>query len=129
RWESHIASPVTYALDEAAHVHQPAYVAHLAARMLESGPADPDDEWFPYTWPAHRSLDTGTPLLGETRDVAWRSACVALTGADAILAGESNAYALCRPPGHHAARGAMGGYCYFNNAALSADYLLRAMSG
>jgi len=34
------------------------------------------------------------------------------------------AYALCRPPGHHAARSTYGGYCYLNNAALAAQSLL-----
>jgi acetoin utilization deacetylase AcuC-like enzyme len=33
------------------------------------------------------------------------------------------AYALCRPPGHHAAREAFGGSCYLNNAAIAADSL------
>jgi acetoin utilization deacetylase AcuC-like enzyme len=31
------------------------------------------------------------------------------------------AYALCRPPGHHAARASFGGYCYLNNAAIAAE--------
>ncbi|MDP9467620.1 MAG: histone deacetylase family protein, partial [Chloroflexota bacterium] len=35
------------------------------------------------------------------------------------------AYGLCRPPGHHAARGMLGGYCYFNNAAIVAEWLRR----
>jgi acetoin utilization deacetylase AcuC-like enzyme len=33
------------------------------------------------------------------------------------------AYALCRPPGHHATRARYGGFCYFNNAALAAGRL------
>ena len=125
-WAERIVAPHVYSLDLAARVHEPAYVEHLVKREIETGQADPGEEWFPYTWPAHRSLDTGTPLLGVTREVAWASACVALTAADFVLGGEPSAYALCRPPGHHAARGAMGGYCYFNNAALTADHLLRA---
>jgi acetoin utilization deacetylase AcuC-like enzyme len=118
--------PKAYPLEWATHVHEPAYVEHLVRREIEIGQMPADEEWFPYTWPAHRSLDTGTPLLGITREVAWNAACVALTGADLLLAGAPFAYALCRPPGHHAARGAMGGYCYFNNAAVAADYLLRS---
>ncbi|HYH13929.1 MAG TPA: histone deacetylase family protein, partial [Flavisolibacter sp.] len=47
----------------------------------------------------------------------------ALTGAELILEkGERVVYALCRPPGHHAAHHATGGYCYFNNAAIAAEY-------
>ncbi len=36
------------------------------------------------------------------------------------------AYALCRPPGHHATRGAYGGSCYLNNAAVAAEALRAA---
>jgi acetoin utilization deacetylase AcuC-like enzyme len=35
-------------------------------------------------------------------------------------------YALCRPPGHHAAADMAAGFCYFNNAAISAEILTRA---
>ena len=126
RWERAFVTPRDYPLGMAASVHEPAYIEFLAARELEDGAAPPDEEWFPYTWPAHRSLDTGTPLLGITRDVAWASACVAVTAADLVTDGERSVYALCRPPGHHASRGAMGGYCYFNNAALAAKRLVNA---
>ena len=40
-----------------------------------------------------------------------------------MVAGEQIAYALCRPPGHHAGRDVYGGFCYFNNAALAAERL------
>ncbi|MFW2335148.1 histone deacetylase family protein, partial [Ilumatobacter sp.] len=46
-----------------------------------------------------------------------------LTTADLVLGGEAAAYGLCRPPGHHAARAAYGGYCFFNNAAVVAHHL------
>ena len=49
----------------------------------------------------------------------------ALTASDAVLAGASFAYALVRPPGHHAERRAFGGFCYLNNAAIAANYLNR----
>ena len=135
RWRDAVISPRDFPLERAARIHDQSYIAHLQARRTETGQMAPDEEWFPYTWPHHRSLDTGTPLLGVTRDLAWASACAALTAAEVVLAGggpsggwaaaaAAAAVALCRPPGHHAARGAMGGYCYFNNAALAADRLL-----
>ena len=49
-----------------------------------------------------------------------------MTAAAIVSEGERAAYALCRPPGHHAARGTYGGYCYLNNAALAAQALLDA---
>src|SRR5207249_4149140 len=50
---------------------------------------------------------------------------VAITVAERVTGGERLAYGLCRPPGHHAARGMLGGYCYFNNAAIVAEWLRR----
>ena len=47
---------------------------------------------------------------------------MALAAADEVLAGRS-AYALARPPGHHAYRARAGGHCYLNNAALAAERL------
>jgi acetoin utilization deacetylase AcuC-like enzyme len=52
------------------------------------------------------------------------AADVAVTGARVLVEGERAALALCRPPGHHAATAAMGGYCYLNNAAIAAQYLI-----
>jgi len=105
-------------------VHDFAYVQHLRERCAESDDEGLDGEWFPYVFGRDRSLDTGTPIQRRTLDLAWRSACVALTATELVLHGAGAAYALCRPPGHHASRGASGGYCYFNNAALAAALLL-----
>jgi acetoin utilization deacetylase AcuC-like enzyme len=56
---------------------------------------------------------------------AIRSAVdVTLTAAEEIANGASAAFALCRPPGHHASRDLAGGYCYVNNAAVGAQFLL-----
>jgi acetoin utilization deacetylase AcuC-like enzyme len=46
-----------------------------------------------------------------------------MTAAEEIMAGVPVAYALCRPPGHHAERKVYGGFCYFNNAAIAAHQL------
>jgi len=48
---------------------------------------------------------------------------VALSGAAAIIDGEPLVYSLCRPPGHHAERDTYGGFCYFCNGAIAAQYL------
>ncbi len=65
----------------------------------------------------------GTPILEGTWEAAYWSAQCAVTAADVVRAGESTAYALCRPPGHHAAMDLYGGYCYLNNAAIAARSL------
>ncbi|MBV9568323.1 MAG: histone deacetylase family protein, partial [Hyphomicrobiales bacterium] len=51
------------------------------------------------------------------------SAETAISGADAILAGEHRAYALCRPSGHHARSDRASGFCYINNTAVAAQRL------
>lgn len=70
-------------------------------------------------------IDTFTPLNSNAYLAAQRAVDCALTAADAIVAGHHVAYALVRPPGHHAERRAFGGFCYFNNAAVAAQYLCR----
>ncbi len=70
--------------------------------------------------------DTMT-LVGPGSWAAIRGAVdAALTAADLVAAGTRLAYALCRPPGHHAARAAYGGSCYLNNAAVAAQALRAA---
>lgn len=65
-------------------------------------------------------FDSGTPLTKLTWAAsAWSAAC-AHDAAKLVASGKSRfAYALSRPPGHHASRDLFGGYCYFNNAALA----------
>ncbi len=70
-------------------------------------------------------IDTFTPLNANVYAAARRAVDCALTAAERVLAGNRFAYALIRPPGHHAERSAFGGFCYFNNAAIAAHYLSR----
>lgn len=67
------------------------------------------------------AMDAGVPITSGTWEAVRTSADLALTGADAVAAGAHSAFALCRPPGHHAASEYMGGYCYMNNAAIAAQ--------
>jgi acetoin utilization deacetylase AcuC-like enzyme len=70
------------------------------------------------------TFDASTPIVAGTWDAALAAARCAMTAAALVTEGEAAAYALCRPPGHHAGRSFYGGYCYLNNAALAAQYLL-----
>ncbi len=74
-------------------------------------------------------FETTTPITHGTFDAARSSVDVALTAADLVAGGEAVAYGLCRPPGHHAARAAYGGYCFFNNAAVAARALATRTGG
>ena len=69
--------------------------------------------------------DTITPLDEGAYEAARAAVDVALTAADELLHGRRVAYALCRPPGHHAERRVFGGFCYLNNAAIAAHFLSR----
>jgi acetoin utilization deacetylase AcuC-like enzyme len=64
-----------------------------------------------------------TSISAGTWEAAVSAADVALTAAELVRGGARASFALCRPPGHHAARDLFGGYCFLNNAAIAAQYL------
>jgi len=68
-------------------------------------------------------IDTFTPLTGNAYLAAKRAVDCALTAAKKLLEGYRLAYALVRPPGHHAEPATFGGFCYFNSAAVAAQLL------
>jgi len=70
------------------------------------------------------SFDSTSPFVEGSWQAIRTSANIALTGAELVRGGERHAFALCRPPGHHATVNYCGGYCYLNNTALAAQSLL-----
>jgi len=68
-------------------------------------------------------IDTFTPINNRAYPAARRAVDCALTAARWLVGGGRIAYALVRPPGHHAERRSFGGFCYFNNSAAAANYL------
>ena len=69
-------------------------------------------------------LGDSTYITPESYDLARLAAGGAIKAADLVLSGDySYAFALIRPPGHHASAGKYGGFCLFNNAAILARYL------
>jgi acetoin utilization deacetylase AcuC-like enzyme len=71
-------------------------------------------------------LTLSTPVVAASWDAARAAAGTALAAADAVLAGDVLlAYALIRPPGHHAQTRQADGYCLFNNVALAAELARR----
>jgi acetoin utilization deacetylase AcuC-like enzyme len=71
-------------------------------------------------------FDTSSPIFDYTWDAAYWSAQTAVSAAALIAANpEETVYALCRPPGHHAAADQFGGFCYLNNAAIAANWLVQ----
>jgi len=97
--------PQPAALDEIATVHTRDYI-HSVLQACQKGTS---------------YLDADTYLVPESYDVGLLAAGGALTGLRAILDGSlEKAFALCRPPGHHAERDAAMGFCLFNNVAIAA---------
>ncbi len=72
---------------------------------------------------AEPGLEPDTPVCAQAVATAREGVGTAICAARAILAGARFSYALCRPPGHHAGPGWLGGYCYLNNAAAAAQTL------
>ncbi|MDH3330427.1 MAG: GNAT family N-acetyltransferase [Desulfobulbaceae bacterium] len=68
-------------------------------------------------------IDTFTPINRNAFPAARRAVDCALTAAREVLNGRRLSYALIRPPGHHAEHRFFGGFCYFNNSAVAAQYL------
>ncbi len=134
-----VMEPDDHGLEPIAAVHSPQYLAFLRGAYAESeiasGEAGPVSVWtFASRHALHRpagimglkgwyAFGWGSPILQGTWEAAYWSAQCALSAADRLRQGERTAYALCRPPGHHAAADLYGGYCYLNNAAIATRYL------
>ncbi len=71
-------------------------------------------------WHMH---DMACPMTADSFAGILASAATAEAAADVVLAGERHAYALCRPPGHHAGPERAGGFCFLNNSGLAATVL------
>jgi acetoin utilization deacetylase AcuC-like enzyme len=137
-----VLSPRDHGLAPILALHDPEYVQFLRTVYDEQaafyGEPGPVVTWTfagrhaarkPHTFhglKGYYAFGWGTPILEGTWEAAYWSAQCALTAAHLVREGEPLAYALCRPPGHHAAADLYGGYCYLNNAGLAAHNLLPA---
>ncbi len=74
----------------------------------------------------YHMADTACPINEATWAAARASANCAVQAAELVLSGGPAAYALCRPPGHHAFADMAGGFCFLNNSAIAAKHLRRA---
>lgn len=109
-----VISPQSFSPDNIRKIHHPVYIDFLRHRSEELAEGE---ELFP----SYFITDTYIGINKGTYEAAVESANVALTGATEVLDGERLVYALCRPPGHHSEERSMGGYCFFNNAAIAAE--------
>ncbi len=134
-----VLEPKAFGLEPVLRVHDADFVEFLGSAAREWAAAGNRGEAIPDCWPARRmtqrcpnsiagklgyyAMAGETSITPGTWEAARAAADVALTGAEQLRAGARAAFALCRPPGHHAARDLYGGYCFLNNAAIAAEYL------
>lgn len=135
-----VVPPRVFGLDPVRRVHADNFLAFLENAWSMWAAAGRDWDALPLAWPtrgmrqiepdnidgklSYFSFDAGTPITAGTWQAITTAANVALTGANHLVEGARSAFSLCRPPGHHAAADYFGGYCFLNNAAIAAQYLL-----
>ena len=134
-----VTAPPDLGLGPAAAVHTPDYLTFLAGiheRWRAIDGAAPEvvanvhprgrGDGYPAT-PVGQAgwhlADTACPIGPQTWKSALASSHAAAHAADLVREGSPAAYALCRPPGHHAFADQAGGFCYLNNAAIAAARL------
>lgn len=139
-----IIAPRDHGRDAIERIHGEAFVLFIEQAFdLWHGACHAGDA-LPMAWPIRRlrdrepsdmngrlgywCFDCGTPITEHTFISAYASAQCALEGASRLRQ-EQAVFALCRPPGHHAAADVFGGYCYFNNVAIAAQALLDQGAG
>lgn len=86
---------------------------------LEALKAVREEETVVLAGMAAPGLDPDIPVSAGLVAAAHEAVRAAITAAERVAAGERFAYAVCRPPGHHAGPGFCGGYCYLNNAVAA----------
>ncbi|MBI4632326.1 MAG: histone deacetylase [Deltaproteobacteria bacterium] len=103
----HAIAPRHATREELERIHRPGYVNLVAETAGKS----------------HFSLDPDTSTVEDSYDTALLAAGGVCNAIDSIVSGEvTNAFALIRPPGHHAEADRAAGFCLFNNIAVGARY-------
>jgi len=104
-----LLSPRCASIEEIELVHEPGYISHI------KGVAEGGGGW----------LDMDTVMSRKSYEVSLYAAGGMLTAVEAVMKGELNsAFALVRPPGHHATHNRAMGFCIFNNVAIGAKFAL-----
>jgi acetoin utilization deacetylase AcuC-like enzyme len=137
-----ILAPADFGMAPIARVHDAGLVRFLgeASALWRKQYGEDAPPAIPSAWPARGlrpqpdgdvesrlgsyTFDTATPIVKGTWPAALAAANSALSAAQAIANGERAAFALARPPGHHASADVFGGYCYLNNVAIAAQWCL-----
>lgn len=140
-----VVPPQDFGMEPIAAVHVGGLLEHLRTgyELSRTGPRD-TAPYLPHTFAVRGrrdgladlpaafgawSFDTSAPLFAGTWDASLVAAQCALTAAELVRKSGQPAYALVRPPGHHAGADFYGGFCYLNHAAIAARYLQKKAKG
>ena len=138
-----VLNPRPFGAEALQSIHAARYLGFLETaweQWVALDPANADKDALPSVWPTRSfrtdmepdnfaarmglySFDAGTPLTSGTWVAARAGAECALSAAQLVVEGGRSAFALSRPPGHHAGADFFGCYCFLNNAALAAQHL------
>ena len=135
-----VADPRPLDMALVAKVHDPGFLEFLANAWSRWEAESNPGEAIPAVIPARRMrqkvphhidgqlgyycMAIETPITAGTWQAARSSAACAVSAQHCIAEGGGHAFALCRPPGHHAGKDLYGGYCFLNNAAIAAQACL-----
>jgi len=140
-----LTPPADFGLDPIYAAHDRDYIAFLESAWREWLILDPEvaaspeqNAFLPATFALRRMPRVPSTLLGKagyymmdlsacivagTYEAILSSANCALSAADSAFRNQHSAFALCRPPGHHAGKNYAGGYCFINNSSVAANWL------
>ena len=101
--------PRAASADELSAVHDKQYISHINDMAQRGG-----------GW-----LDADTVMSADSYEAAVYAAGGAISAVEAVISSEvASAFALVRPPGHHATPRRAMGFCLFNNVAIAAKHAL-----
>jgi acetoin utilization deacetylase AcuC-like enzyme len=135
-----VLAPADFGMAPIARVHNAGLVRFLgeASELWRKQYGEDAPPALPSAWPARGlrnrfegdiearlgtyAFDTATPIMKGTWSAALAAVNCSLSAAQDVKDGARAAFALARPPGHHASADVFGGYCYLNNVAIAAQW-------
>lgn len=131
-------NPQDFGLDPIAKIHPSEYLTFLSTIWQDWQAAGNHSDILPSLWPApglnisnlnnlnarvgSYAFSGDTPIMKGTWQAAYQGAQSTLNAVEVVSNGERSAFALTRPPGHHAHSALYGGYCFLNNVAIGAQF-------
>ncbi|WP_417782116.1 histone deacetylase family protein [Terasakiella pusilla] len=132
--------PTDHGIEPIRKIHPDHYVTFLQTIWDEWAAGGNTKDIVPYVWPVpglkrmhhddlpakvgNYAFSSDSSITAGTWEAAYEGVQTVLSALDFVDNGNRMAFALTRPPGHHAHAAAYGGYCFLNNGAIAAQYAL-----